>query len=169
MDIKQLKSFSVFQNISDEEAKYFFDITEEIRVSEGDTFIKEGDIGDSMYMLVDGKVEVSQALTLNLDRQGKDHREKALTKFSSDQLPPPLFGEMSLFNENDLRTANVKALTDCHLLKIMKDDFLRVCDTYPDTGYKIMLALCRVLCIRLVNANNNVLKLTTAFSLVLER
>jgi len=76
---------------------------------------------------------------------------------------------MSLFNENDLRTANVKAQTDCHLLKIMKDDFLRICDTYPDTGYKVMLALCRVLCIRLVNANNNVLKLTTAFSLVLER
>ncbi|SUZ62697.1 uncharacterized protein METZ01_LOCUS15551 [marine metagenome] len=169
MDIKQLKSFSVFQNIADEEAKYFFDITEEVRISEGNIFIKEGEVGDSMYMLVDGKVEVSQALTLNLDRQGKDHREKALTKFSSDQLPPPLFGEMSLFNENDLRTANVKALTDCHLLKIMKDDFLRICDAHPDTGYKIMLALCRVLCIRLVNANNNVLKLTTAFSLVLER
>jgi|TARA_B100000315_G_scaffold55625_1_gene49796 CRP-like cAMP-binding protein len=169
MDIKQLKSFSVFQNITDEEAKYFFDITEEVRISEGNIFIKEGEVGDSIYMLVDGKVEVSQALTLNLDRQGKDHREKALTKFSGDQLPPPLFGEMSLFNENDLRTANVKALTDCHLLKIMKDDFLRICDTYPDTGYKVMLALCRVLCIRLVNANNNVLKLTTAFSLVLER
>ena len=169
MDIKQLKSFSVFQNISDDEAKYFFDITEEIRILEGNIFIKEGEVGDSIYMLVDGKVEVSQALTLNLDRQGKDHREKALTKFSSDQSPPPLFGEMSLFNEDDLRTANVKALTDCHLLKIMKDDFLRICDTYPDTGYKVMLALCRVLCIRLVNANNNVLKLTTAFSLVLER
>jgi len=169
MDIKQLKSFSVFQNVSDEEAKYFFDITEEVRISKGNIFIKECELGDSMYMLVDGKVEVSQALTLNLDRQGKDHREKALTKFSSDQLPPPLFGEMSLFNENDLRTANVKAQTDCHLLKIMKDDFLRICDTYPDTGYKVMLALCRVLCIRLVNANNNVLKLTTAFSLVLER
>ena len=169
MDIKQLKSFSVFQNISDEEAKYFFDITEEVQISEGNIFIKEGDVGDSMYMLVDGKVEVSQALTLNLDRQGKDHREKALTKFSSDQLPPPLFGEMSLFNEDDLRTANVKALRDCHLLKIMKDDFLRICDAHPNTGYKIMLALCRVLCIRLVSANNNVLKLTTAFSLVLER
>ena len=169
MNIKQLKSFSVFQNITDEEAKYFFDITEEVRISEGKIFIKEGEVGDSIYMLVDGKVEVSQALTLNLDRQGKDHREKALTKFSSDQFPSPLFGEMSLFNENDLRTANVKAQTDCHLLKIMKDDFLRICDAHPDTGYKIMLALCRVLCIRLVNANNNVLKLTTAFSLVLER
>jgi len=169
MDIKQLKSFSVFQNIADEEAKYFFDITDEIRIEEGKTFIKEGEVGDSIYMLVDGEVEVSQALTLNLDRQGKDHREKALTKFSSDQSPPPLFGEMSLFNENDLRTANVKALRDCHLLKIMKDDFLRICDAHPETGYKIMLDLCRILCIRLVNANNNVLKLTTAFSLVLER
>ena len=90
MNIKQLKSFSVFKNITDEETKYFLDITEEVRISEGNIFIKEGEVGDSMYMLVDGEVEVNQALTMNLDRHGKDHREKALRKFSSEQLPPSM-------------------------------------------------------------------------------
>jgi len=169
MDIKQLRSFSVFENISSEEAEYFCEIAEEVRIPKGNVFITEGDVGDSIYMLVEGEVEVNQALTMNLDRRGKDKREKALKSFSSEQLPPPLFGEMSLFNENDLRTANIKSLTDCHLFKIMKEDFVQICDDHPDTGYKVMLALCRLLCKRLVNANNNVLKLTTAFSLVLER
>ena len=169
MDIKQLRSFSVFKDISNEEAEYFCEITKEVRIPKGKIFISEGEVGDSIYMLVDGEVEVNQALTMNLDRRGKDNREKALKKFSSDQSPSPLFGEMSLFNDNDLRTANVKSLTDCHLFKIMKEDFVRICDTFPATGYKVMLALCRLLCKRLVNANNNVLKLTTAFSLVLER
>mgnify|MGYP000212189042 FL=1 len=131
--------------------------------------ISEGNVGDSIYMLVEGEVEVNQALTLSLNRKGNDNREKALIKLNSNQTPTPLFGEMSLFNDDDKRTANVKALTDCHLFKIMKEDFIRICDAHPSTGYKVMLELCKLLCRRLVNANENVLKLTTAFSLVLER
>ena len=169
MEITQIKQFSIFSNISDEEIKYFLEITKEVKISKGDIFISEGNVGDSIYMLVEGEVEVNQALTLSLNRKGNDNREKALIKLNSNQTPPPLFGEMSLFNDDDKRTANVKALTDCHLFKIMKEDFIRICDAHPSTGYKVMLELCKLLCRRLVNANENVLKLTTAFSLVLER
>jgi len=139
MEITQIKQFSIFSNISDEEIKYFQEITKEVKISKGDIFISEGNVGDSIYMLVEGEVEVNQALTLSLNRKGNDNREKALIKLNSNQTPPPLFGEMS------------------------------ICDAHPSTGYKVMLALCRLLCRRLVNANENVLKLTTAFSLVLER
>ena len=169
MEITQIKQFSIFRNISDEEIKYFQEITKEVKISKGDIFISEGNVGDSIYMLVEGEVEVSQALTLSLNSKGSDNREKALIKLNSNQTPSPLFGEMSLFNDEEKRTANVKALTDCHLFKIMKQDFIKICDEHPTTGYKVMLALCRLLCRRLVSANGNVLKLTTAFSLVLER
>ena len=169
MDIIQLKQFPIFSNLLDEEVELFKKITKEVKHSKGKSFISEGDIGDSVYMLIDGDVIVNQALTLSLDRKGMDNREKSLIKLSSSQSPPPLFGEMSLFNENDKRTANVKTITDCHLLRIMKEDFIKICNENPNTGYKVMLALCRLLCKRLVNANENVLKLTTAFSLVLER
>ena len=120
------RTFSIFRNISDEEVKYFQEITKEVKISKGDIFISEGSIGDSIYMLVEGEVEVNQALTLSLNRKGNDNREKALIKLNSNQTPPPLFGEMSLFNDDDKRTANVKALTDCHLFKIMKEDFFPI-------------------------------------------
>ncbi len=76
---------------------------------------------------------------------------------------------MSLFNEGDRRTASVKALTDCKLAKITKEELFEICNAHPETGYKVMQNLCRTLCGNLVKANQNVLKLTTAFSLILER
>ena len=48
MNIKQLKSFSVFQNITDEENKNEFAQTEEVRISEGNIFIKEGEVNEGI-------------------------------------------------------------------------------------------------------------------------
>ena len=76
MEVTKIKQFSIFSNISDEEVKYFQEITKEVKISKGDMFISEGTIGDSIYMLVEGEVEVNQALTLSLNRKGNDNREK---------------------------------------------------------------------------------------------
>ena len=56
MEITQIKQFSIFSNISDEEVKYFQEITKEVKISKGDMFISEGNVGDSIYMLVEGEV-----------------------------------------------------------------------------------------------------------------
>ncbi|NOZ04019.1 MAG: cyclic nucleotide-binding domain-containing protein [FCB group bacterium] len=168
MDRELLKQYSIFNNLEDDEIDHFFEVIKEVNVPAGEYFIREGEVGDSIYLLLDGEVEINQALTLALSRgDTTDNREKAIITLSSDI--HPLFGEMSLFNTDDKRTASVKALTDCKLARIMKPDLFRICDSHPEIGYKVMLNLCRVLCSNLVKANQNVLKLTTAFSLVLER
>ncbi len=167
MDIQRIHQFSIFKGLTDAELNHFTGAFKEVKVSAGTEFIVEGEIGDSIFLLVDGTVEITQNLTLPLSRNGTDTREKAIIKLSSDSRP--LFGEMSLFNEDDRRTATVRALTDCCLAKLMKTDLFKICDAHPDTGYKIMQNLCQILCANLVKANQNVLKLTTAFSLALER
>jgi CRP-like cAMP-binding protein len=167
MERELLKKFSIFNNLTEAEIDHFQEVIREVRVPTGEYFIREGEVGDSIYLLLDGEVEINQALTLPMSRGQVDNREKAIINLSSEM--HPLFGEMSLFRDDDRRTASVKAQTDCRLAQIMKTDLFRICDTYPDTGYKVMQNLCRVLCTNLVKANENVLKLTTAFSLVLER
>lgn len=167
MNFDRIQEFAIFNGLTDEEIQHFQSVVKELTVPAGEEFIREGDIGDSIYLLSEGKVEINQALTLPMSRSGSDSREKAIIKLSSDQ--SPLFGEMSLFNKDDRRTASVIALTECHLGQIMKDDLFRICDQYPETGYKIMRNLCRILTANLTNANENVLKLTTAFSLALDR
>lgn len=167
MDIRALKDFSIFHNLDESEIKLFADKISHVNVPSGENFIIEGDIGDSIFLLLDGEVEINQALTLSMNKGEVDNREKAIIKLSSDI--KPLFGEMSLFNEGDRRTANVKALSKCQLAKIGKEELFEICNAFPETGYKVMQNLCRSLCSNLVKANQNVLKLTTAFSLILER
>lgn len=167
MDINALKNYSVFKELNDSEIKLFAEKIAMVQKHTGENFIVEGEVGDSIFLLLEGEVEVNQALTLSMNKSEKDNREKAIIKLTSAM--KPLFGEMSLFNDGDRRTASVKALTECTLAKISKDDLFAICNTHPETGYKVMQNLCRTLCTNLVKANLNILKLTTAFSLILER
>ena len=167
MDINELKKFQIFRNLDENEIILFQKKMKYINVPEGQSFIVEGDIGDSIYLLLEGQVRINQALTLSMHKGGLDNREKAIINLSADV--KPLFGEMSLFDKEDLRSASVKAITECKLAQIMSDDLLAICDEYPDIGYKVMKNLAKILSKRLVETNQNVLKLTTAFSLVLER
>ncbi|NQT97201.1 MAG: cyclic nucleotide-binding domain-containing protein [Candidatus Marinimicrobia bacterium] len=167
MNTIDMKEFTLFQGLSDDEIAEFNGVTRVIKVTAGENFITEGEIGDSIFFLLEGEVEVNQALTLPIGKGNVDNREKAIIKLSSEFRP--MFGEMSLFHDEDRRSASVKALTDCRLAKILKSDLFRICGGYPETGYKIMHNMCGVLCGKLVKANRSVLKLTTAFSLVLER
>ena len=81
----------------------------------------------------------------------------------------PQFGEMSIFSEGDVRTANVRAQTDCTLAKIDKEDLFKICNDNPKIGFLVMRNLGRIITQNLIKANQNVLKLTTAFSLILDR
>ncbi len=164
-----MKRFSLFNNLENKEIEHFQSVAKTIRIQEGKDFIIEGEVGDSIYLLLEGTIEINQALTLPLNKGQNDTREKSIVQLSSKDDPPPFFGEMTLFESNAKRTANITALTNCELMRIMKDDLFKICDEHKETGYKIMQNISRVLCKKLVNANKNVLKLTTAFSLVLER
>ena len=167
MDVNEIRDFNIFQGLTDEELGRFNEAFKSAEIPAGDILIQEGDVGDSIFLLLSGKVEINQALTLTMNKGGTDNREKAIINLSSDI--KPLFGEMSLFHDGDLRTANVRAQTDCSLVQIMKNDLFDICDNNPEIGYKIMKNLGGLLCNNLVKANQNVLKLTTAFSLILER
>jgi CRP-like cAMP-binding protein len=167
MNNQQLKNYKIFEDLTNENIDLFRDVLEQVEVKKKEYFITEGAEGDSIYLLLKGHVEINQVLTLAVNKGEVDKREKALIKLSSDDYPQ--FGEMSMFDEGDRRTANVQAKSDCTLAKMHKEDLFKICDNNPDVGYKIMRNLGRIISGNLVKANQNVLKLTTAFSLILER
>ena len=167
MNNEQLSKFQIFEDLSDENLSLFHDILEVVEIEKGKNFINEGDQGDSIYLLLKGEVQVNQVLTLSVHKSEVDKREKAIISLSSDSHPQ--FGEMCIFTEGDRRTANVRAQSKCKLVKIEKSHLIEICDKYPDIGYKIMRNLGRIISGNLVKANDNVLKLTTAFSLILDR
>ena len=110
MDINELKQFQIFKNLKEDEIIRFQKKMKIIKVPEDQNFIVEGDIGDSIYLLLAGQVRINQALTLSMHKGGLDNREKAIINLSANV--KPLFGEMSLFDKEDLRSASVKAISD---------------------------------------------------------
>jgi len=167
MNNEQLKKFTIFSDLTDDELNHFSDALKEVKMEKGQQFITEGEEGDCIYLLLEGEVQINQALTLSMNKSESDNREKAILKLSSDI--NPLFGEMSMFNDGDRRTANVRAETACVLVKLDKSDLYNICEKNPNIGFKVMRNLGRIISGNLVKANQNVLKLTTAFSLILER
>jgi len=167
MNNEQLKKFTIFSDLTDDELNHFSDALKEVKMEKGQQFITEGEEGDCIYLLLEGEVQINQALTLSMNKSESDNREKAILKLSSDI--NPLFGEMSMFNEGDRRTANVRAETACVLVKLDKSDLYNICEKNPNVGFKVMRNLGRIISGNLIKANQNVLKLTTAFSLILER
>ena len=161
-----LKQYEIFAKLSSKQIDLFTQSIKQIQYNTQEVIIREGEVGNSILILLDGEVEISVALTLKSDTSDLDTREKSLIKLSSDF--HPFFGEMCLFNKEDKRTATVTANSVCVLGRITKGDFFKICNSHPEIGNQVMQNIAGVICGRLVQANNNVLKLTTAFSLMVE-
>tara|TARA_Y100001936_G_scaffold81436_1_gene80001 strand:- start:356 stop:859 length:504 start_codon:yes stop_codon:yes gene_type:complete len=167
MKNEQLKNYKIFENLNDDQIDKFHSAIKKEKIDSGNKFIVEGDEGNSIYLLLKGEAEINQALTLSVNKGESDKREKSIMKLTDRDFPQ--FGEMSIFSEGDVRTANVRAQTDCTLAKIDKEDLFKICNDNPEIGFLVMRNLGRIITQNLIKANQNVLKLTTAFSLILDR
>lgn len=167
MKNEQLKNYKIFENLNDDQIDKFHPVISKEKIESGNKFIVEGDEGNSIYLLLEGEAEINQALTLSVNKGESDKREKSIMKLTDRDFPQ--FGEMSIFSEGDVRTANVRAQTDCTLAKIDKEDLFKICNDNPKIGFLVMRNLGRIITQNLIKANQNVLKLTTAFSLILDR
>ena len=167
MKNEQLKNYKIFENLNDDQIDKFHPVISKEKIESGNKFIVEGDEGNSIYLLLKGEAEINQALTLSVNKGESDKREKSIMKLTDKDFPQ--FGEMSIFSEGDVRTANVRAQTDCTLAKIDKEDLFKICNDNPEIGFLVMRNLGRIITQNLIKANQNVLKLTTAFSLILDR
>ena len=163
---QELARFPIFAGLSAAQLDKIADIVNIERVTAGQSIIREGEIGDELYLLLDGRIEVRKNLTLRLGREGLDTREKSLIGMRADQAP--YFGEMALLKADSLRTATVQAVTECRIGSIQREAFTRLCESDTELGYRLLLNIAKTLVVHLERTNRDVLKLTTAFSLALQ-
>lgn len=161
------KNYSIFDGLSEEEIEKFIKLMTFKNVKKNEVIIKEGDDGDTIILLLSGEVSVTQALTLKNSKAISDNREKTSIKIDSKK-SHHFFGEISLFNEVDKRTATISATTDCEIAILDDNEIIKLCNENHTLGYKIMKNLAEKLASSLERTNSQVLKLTTVFSLILE-
>ena len=107
-------------------------------VPEGTLILKEGDPGNSAYLIQSGTVEVYTE---------HDGREVRLATLELGQI----FGEMALIFD-DLRAASVRSLEDCNLIVITRQAFQQKLDKTDPT----IKAVLQMLTQRIVSSNNAV-------------
>ena len=91
MDLKRLMEISVFSTLDEPELEQVSNIARERRFRDGEVIMKEGDEGDTMYLIFEGEVEVSKALTMKFGEDDYREMEKVLTRFRPEDRV--VFGE----------------------------------------------------------------------------
>lgn len=162
VDINFYKKIFIFQDLDGHEVQSILQLARPRSFSANSTIIKEGDSGDSMYIMCEGEVNITKRLTLVLS-QDLPKEKRMLRLKAADGVT---FGEMALL-ENDTRTATVTALTDCRLLELNREDFLGFIRENSVAGCKIMLRLAQLLSRFLRKTDQDVVKLTTALAIAL--
>ena len=123
----QYEKFKIFNGLNKSQINLFEEKISIIKHSKNDIIFNEGEKGETLFFLLDGEVEITQALTLELSKANFDTREKSILNLKSNQYP--IFGEMSIFGTKELRTATVKANSDCKMGEISKFDLLQLCES----------------------------------------
>ena len=161
-----LSEFSIFNGLNVGQIKAFIPHIKTNLITQNENIINEGDDGDSLIFLFSGDVTITKAMTLMTNKTNVDTREKEMTRLTANI--HPVFGEMSLFNDHDKRNATITALTNCDIGILYSNDFFGICDSDPQVGNIVMKNIAGKLAKDLQKTNGQVLKLTTAFSLILE-
>lgn len=99
-------------------------------VAKGDMLFQEGEPGNRMYVILDGKVKLGQA--------SGDGRETLLAVLG----PGEMFGELSLFDPG-MRTSTATALTDAVVLGMGNDQLQPWLAGRPEVATALLQALAR--------------------------
>ncbi|TFH00870.1 MAG: cyclic nucleotide-binding domain-containing protein [Calditrichales bacterium] len=157
---------SLFEGLNEKQLKSIMEIMTLSEIKKGDLITREGEIGDSMFILIKGEVEISKSLFLPQMADQAVLQEKALIRLNDKQYP--FFGEMALFIDQPERSASIKAVKPCTLTVIQKKALLTLLERDHTIKSIIFMNIGVVLTKRLIKANKDILKLTTAFSLALQ-
>jgi CRP/FNR family cyclic AMP-dependent transcriptional regulator len=106
-----LREAPLFRELDDEAAAALQASLTESRLRRGEVLFREGDSGDKLFIVTEGKVK--------LGKSSSDGRENLLAILG----PGQMFGELSLFDPGP-RSATVTAVTDCVMQSLSHDELL---------------------------------------------
>ncbi len=109
MENDVLRQATLFNALDDEAATALRESMSEVRLRRGEVLFHEGDSGDKLYIVTDGKVK--------LGRTSSDGRENLLAILG----PGQMFGELSLFDPGP-RSTTVTAVTETRLMSLAHAD-----------------------------------------------
>lgn len=121
------------------------------RFTRGQIIIEENDVGEEMFIVYSGAVEIRKQT-----RAGDDYTVVILKAEYN-----VFFGELALVDD-DKRSATVIATEDSEFLVINKRDFVKLGDSNPQIGLPITRAIAQILASRLRKTTGDMLTIFDA-------
>jgi CRP-like cAMP-binding protein len=118
---QELRRVDFLRDLPDNELRMLLPSVTVQNFGAGETIVRQGDQGDSLYMIRSGIVEV-----LATARDGQQVHIR-------DLVCPAFFGEMALMTAEP-RTATVRARTDAELLQLNRDGFVELFKVHPEAA-----------------------------------
>ena len=128
---------ALFTALDDASAATLRESMSAVKVAKGQILFKEGDAGDRLFVVVEGK--------LKLGTSSGDGRESLLSILG----PGDMFGELSLFDPGP-RTATATAVVDSRLLALANDQVIGWVTAHPQVSLQLLGRLAQ----RLRKAND---------------
>ena len=136
MDTSVLKAVPLFKDIDAEDLEALGQLMSETTLKRGDSLFREGDDGDRLYIVTDGKVKLSHS--------SDDGRENLIAVLG----PGEIIGELSLFDLG-ARSSTVAAIAPTRLVSLSHKDMMSFINQHPDMAITMLRELAR----RLRNTN----------------
>lgn len=124
-----LADSDVFGSLTDEEIDRLIGYGNPIRYPKGRAIFQKGDPGDSLMIVLSGRVKIS-----NISAEGKE----AVLNFIE---PGQSFGELALFDGKP-RSADATAIEPSELFVLRRADVLAFIERHPEVAFRAIGVLC---------------------------
>ena len=114
-----LTNIPMFENLSAEDLNLLTLLWHERTIRKSEVLFRKGDVGSSMFIVEDGAMEICVL-------SGQDREEIRVSTIDKGGF----FGELALISGLP-RTATAKAIEDCRLLEMWREEFINFLSTRP--------------------------------------
>jgi CRP-like cAMP-binding protein len=129
--IELLRTVPLFASFTKKEISFLAEVAREVEYPANTVLFHEGDLGDRMYIIIDGQLEAVKALG--------SPEEHLLRVCPAGEY----VGEMCFLNPSGVRSATVRTRTLVRLLELKRDDFEALLYRRPSVAYAIAQGLTR--------------------------
>ena len=151
--VETLRTIPLFHNIRerDDALHSLAGRMKEAKVGSGKWLLKEGEMGQKMFILKAGTVEVCKT-TLEKEQY---------TVAALHGTENAFFGELALLDE-DRRSASIRTVGTCTVFELTRKDFEEFGNEHPDAALFVMRELAKIVCRRFRATNRDVVLLFSA-------
>jgi CRP-like cAMP-binding protein len=147
-DVAFLRRVPLFKDIDERTLVALWPSLEERRMRKGEVLFRAGDPGEELFLIYSGSIVVSKPVTGRV--------EQVLSHLG----PGEVFGEMSVFGDEQRRSATIQAELDTVLLGLHRDNLNQFIESSPRDAAAFFLEMMRVTFKRLRDASDLVAEVT---------